>query len=124
MHKVTIILGPNGSGKTTKALELCKGKKAVWLTNINLRNLYPYSEVEIDTDIIVIDEAANMPIVNYLIYSVAIVCQKPHGEFCLREMPEIILTSNFITEMHFIRSPHIQFITLSHLHKSESILNN
>ena len=55
MNKVTILAGPQNSGKTTQARELTKLKKSVWLFKI-CQDGYHEKQISYDTEIVVFDE--------------------------------------------------------------------
>ena len=55
MNKVTILAGPQNSGKTTQARELTKQKKSVWLFKECLDG-YHDKHITQDTEIVVFDE--------------------------------------------------------------------
>ena len=55
MNKVTILAGPQNSGKTTQARELTKQKKSVWLFK-GCHDGYHDKHISQDTEIVVFDE--------------------------------------------------------------------
>ena len=55
MNKVTILAGPQNSGKTTQARELTKQKKSVWLFKL-YQDGYHEKHICHDTEIVVFDE--------------------------------------------------------------------
>lgn len=98
--KVTVILGPQGSGKTTLAKEMTKGRTAVWIPSwcgmLNLR------EVDAFTEVIVLDECIDLPLLKALYWQTKFITINPNNTgTILRRMPEIIATSTKWTEANF-----------------------
>ena len=60
MKKVTILVGPPASGKTTKANEMAKGRKFVTITNPDLQHPYCFQNVQPDTELIIIEEMVDV----------------------------------------------------------------
>lgn len=97
MNKVTAIIGPQGSGKTTKAQELVQGRKSVWLDSLRI----PQREILVDTDVIVFDGLAvnrhTASQIKYLCSMEKVTFRQPYSEFVeTRDMPDIILITNSV----------------------------
>ena len=63
-QKVTIIVGKQSSGKTTKAREMVANKNAVWIPSFYLAIIFGLSSVTEETDVIVIEDLT-FPLVEY-----------------------------------------------------------
>lgn len=57
---ITLITGPANSGKSTKAKEITKNKNTEWFTGRKLNHTYAFSQVDDNTEYLVIDEANNI----------------------------------------------------------------
>lgn len=112
MKNVTIILGSQASGKTTKAKEMVANKKAILLKQFDTN--YPYSEILKDTEVIVIDELGlrDLAEVKNLIKSDTILINKKHEVPFEMQRPELILVSNSLKKSDFPTLPFIKFIEM------------
>lgn len=115
MKKVTIIIGPQGSGKTTKAIELIGTKKTAWVNSLlEYPHVFP-GVVQKDTEVIVLDEAFpgdSLEDITMLITSKTIMVKKILQQTIFEiERPELIITSNWLKESDFTPRPYLEIIT-------------
>lgn len=114
--KVTLILGPSPSGKTTKAKQLTEGKKAVWIYGLTDSD-FAYSEVTRETEIIVI-EGADISNKNsfsqflFLVTTVNLIVHKRGVHSFEMTCPDLIITSNTINPEEITPRPNMDIINL------------
>jgi len=103
MKKVTIILGPPGSGKSHKAWEMfmAKKEKAIWLSGNNLSDPYKFQMVKKGTELIVMDGVTNLEALHFLITAKSLFIKKKYDLDFMMERPELIVTSNVFTPADF-----------------------
>lgn len=116
MKKQTILLGTNGSGKTYTAKQMTEGKKAVFINSDQLRNGFAFKDVNIDTEVIVIEEISCFDEIYWLTGCDFLVINKQCLEPFEIRRPELIFTSNCFEESHFFMLPELKVITCNHNH--------
>ena len=91
MKNVTIITGPPNTGKTTRAKEMVKGRKAVWLPVC-----FDFSEITPETEVIVLDgcTSKNKELLKYYITCKQLHSEDPGCRPILIDRPELIIISN------------------------------
>lgn len=93
MKDVTIIIGPQGSGKTILAKELVNGKKAVYTF---LREQYPFCEIDLETEVVVL-EGVEFPkqaeLVRRIIMAPSVTVDRKNEPSFQCPRPELILTT-------------------------------
>lgn len=94
---ITLIIGGQGSGKTTTAKKITEGKKTVWMQQYEILTTWGFMNVEKDTEFIVIEEATEKHTVDFFTVLNKLVIQKPCDEGFVIDMPKIIITSNTLT---------------------------
>lgn len=97
MKKVTIITGKQGSGKTTKAIELVNGRSFLEIPNIqsvkNMKEIFLY-EVLIFHDVDFSDKK-NIGTIKWLITKEKGMIRKPYSKEMTEElMPDLIFMTN------------------------------
>jgi len=110
MKPVTIITGSPASGKTTLAKNMCEGKKSIWLSSLDSHS---FSEINIDTDIVVIDGLAtksNLEKLKSFYTAEKIIVEKQLKDPVKIERPELIIISNSLKKEDFNYRPYIKFI--------------
>lgn len=112
MNKVTIILGPQESGKTTKARELIGERKYTALSKSDLKSPFSWPGVYKDTEVILIDEFEKCERIKNLITSETITVHKQAEWPFEMTRPEVILVSGLYQEADFIKRRWIEIITL------------
>lgn len=95
--KVAVIIGKAGSGKSTLAMELIKSRKHVQLTSFMLETPFPFEQVKIDTEVILIDEATvkdmRSSTFSHLCHSDKMGIRRQGKPSFIMKTPEIIVTS-------------------------------
>ena len=94
MSKTIIITGKARSGKTTKAKELTKGKKTVWIDPGQLSNAFAFDLVKTDTERIVIDGAGLSNKILCIVFCKRIEINKRGSAPFEIDRPELIIVSN------------------------------
>ena len=114
MKKVTIIIGPRESGKTTLAKQLTEGRKAVFVDPSN-SGPFLFSEVKADTEVIVMEEVHSANQVRGIAGSNRIMIEKQGRLKMEIDTPDLIFTSNLLTRKDFEPVPalDLEFIELT-----------
>jgi|GEM_PF-4794519 len=111
MKKVTVIIGPQGSGKTTKAIQLCANRKAAFVSVGKISTPIPYSKAIEGADVLVFDGISALNAVDIKhVASATHIFQKRNGRLEQIERPEIIITSNNLTAAAIPRWKNIEII--------------
>ena len=101
---VTVIYGAPETGKSTKAREVTKGKKAVWFHEKGLTGPFAFSQVEKDTEFLVIEEAENIDLCKSIAALDEIViekqCKIPFG----MKRPHLIIVTTSILLFSMIKA--------------------
>lgn len=114
MKTVMIILGPECGGKTTKARELTKGRKALWLTSENLKSRFGFSEVTEDTEVLVFEEGLDINAIKTLMSLDKIEINR-RGYYPIEiEMPDLIIISNKHYPKDFTTRPKQKIIVCNY----------
>ena len=66
MKKVTILVGPPASGKTTRANEMAKGRKSVTITDSSFLNPFGKRLIPEDTELIILEEVTDTDQIVYI----------------------------------------------------------
>lgn len=93
MNKLTLLIGPHGSGKTITAKKIVERKKALFL-RANLKKPLCLPGLQSDTEVIIFDEA-NLDFVSVIksVDSLEFTALKAK-----MNMPDVIIISNCITK--------------------------
>ena len=113
MKKVTIILGPPNTGKTTKAKEMVEGRKAAWM-DISTFGLLDFSGITPEIEVIVFDGCTyrNKHLLTYYITCKQLHAEKKGCEPILIERPELIIISNDFKREDFRERSWVTFIEM------------
>ena len=107
--KTTIIIGPPNSGKTRKAEELTKDKKAIWIHSNDLSHCFALSEVQKDTEVIVLEDMRHVVQLKQILMCKTLMVNRQYEPPFTIEKPDLIITSSCLNESDF---PNITFINL------------
>lgn len=122
MPKTTIaILGPAGSGKTSKLKELTAGKKTVWIEAKQFLSPFYLSEATEETEVIAIEEVNDLQDAKTFIYARQIAIEKRGIDAKIIEKPQIIFTSNVLKPKVFDEVPYVEVINLTTQEKQPDI---
>lgn len=121
MKKVTIITGPQASGKTTLAKQMTEGRKAVFITPDKGGNHFLFHEVKEDTEVIVMEEAYSASQVRAISGSNKIMIDRQCRNPIEIDTPDLIFTSNILTKKDFEPIPAFD-ITIIELTPRETSL--
>ena len=109
-NKVTIILGEPQSSKTALAKQLSENEKTVWLKHLGGFGL---SQIDASTELIVLDEAANISEVKHLITSTMLRIERKGQAVTTLPRPQTIIVSNAFKAHQFLDVLHAHIAILS-----------
>jgi len=98
MKKVTILVGPKASGKTTTANEMAKGRKSVTICHPDLLNPFCFDSVDTDTEVIIFEELTEVGQLNFLINRDKLTVNKYNSGPFTMQRPEIIIITQKLQE--------------------------
>lgn len=113
MNKVTIIIGPRESGKSSLAHALAEKKKFVEINRNELSTKFCFHAVEKDTDLILIDDVEIKWIATDLITAQEIKIDKRSKSPLIIKRPELIITTEDEKFKGFNNYPWVQIIELT-----------
>ena len=95
MKPITVIIGPQASGKTTKLWQLLVGKNYTLISDFDSDNPFLYSLVSPQTEVIAVDEAHKMTLdhLQQLATSTKIFVMKRGHESQMIDRPEFVIVS-------------------------------
>ena len=102
MKKITILVGPQASGKTTRAKEMAKGKKSVIIEDSNYFFPFGRDVIPEDTELIILEAVTDVEQIIYIANrgNISVFGLKPID--LPFECPEIIIVTQKSIE-HFIK---------------------
>lgn len=114
MKKITILVGPKASGKTTRANEMAVGKKSVTITNPDLRNPYCFKDVQTDTELIILEEIVDIIQINELMNRQQLSVNGPLIYPFHMPIPQIIIITQKPVEHLFDTNENVDIIHCVH----------
>nr|WP_319570227.1 hypothetical protein [uncultured Draconibacterium sp.] len=102
MSSTIIIHGTQGAGKTNGVKKALEGRKTVWLCPdiVATAGHFAFSEVEPDTEFIVLDGVGEISFFKWLIRADQILINKKGSEPFTMPRPALILISNYMDNTH------------------------